>query len=193
MLQLKTAVMGRGHGNNILENTRIPVFYTFFSSPIGLIYVASIYNILCNISIGAFAKKRFEKYFSTYPFLDLEYSPLKLEKYVVKIINYLESGKHLSINSAIILQITNFQLSVWEQTVHIPFGETRTYKWIAKEIDKPHSSRAVGNALGENPLPLIIPCHRVIKSNGQTGGFTGGKKIKEHLLSLERSVKIPSF
>jgi len=69
---------------------------------------------------------------------------------------------------------TTFQRQVWEITRLIPYGETRSYAWVAEQIGQPRAVRAVGQALGKNPLPIIIPCHRVITSNGKLGGFGGG-------------------
>lgn len=85
------------------------------------------------------------------------------------------------------LEGTNFQRTVWKEISKIPFGETRTYKDIAIAIGKPNSSRAVANACGKNPYPVIIPCHRVIKSDGKLGGYSGagGVKKKKELLKLE--------
>ena len=83
---------------------------------------------------------------------------------------------------------TNFQVSVWKEISKIPYGETRTYKEIAKLLGKPNSSRAVANACGKNPFPLDIPCHRVIRSDGKIGGYSGkgGVETKEKLLMLEQ-------
>lgn len=80
---------------------------------------------------------------------------------------------------------TDFQQQVWTATRRIPYGETRTYAWIAREIQNPAAARAVGQALGANPIPIIIPCHRVLASNGGLGGFSGGLKTKRQLLKLE--------
>jgi methylated-DNA-[protein]-cysteine S-methyltransferase len=80
---------------------------------------------------------------------------------------------------------TPFQQEVWQITRLIPYGETRSYSWLAKKIGKPGAARAIGQALSRNPLPIIIPCHRVIGSNGKLGGFTGGLEIKKRLLHLE--------
>jgi len=80
---------------------------------------------------------------------------------------------------------TPFQHRVWEKTRQIPFGETRSYSWVAREIGQPYAVRAVGQALGRNPLPVIIPCHRVITADGNLGGYAGGLNIKKHLLNLE--------
>lgn len=80
---------------------------------------------------------------------------------------------------------TDFQREVWGATRLIPYGETRSYQWVAGQIKKPKALRAVGQALGRNPLPIIVPCHRVLASNGQLGGFTGGIEMKRQLLQLE--------
>jgi methylated-DNA-[protein]-cysteine S-methyltransferase len=80
---------------------------------------------------------------------------------------------------------TPFQLAVWEQLLKIPYGKVISYGDLAKRIGKPNSSRAVGAANGSNPIPIIIPCHRVIGSNGRLTGYGGGIHIKEALLKLE--------
>lgn len=80
---------------------------------------------------------------------------------------------------------TVFQRSVWAACRHVPYGETRSYSWIARQIGKPGASRAVGNALGKNPVPIIVPCHRVLAADGGIGGFSGGLKAKRRLLKLE--------
>ncbi len=85
---------------------------------------------------------------------------------------------------------THFQREVWEITRLIPYGETRSYAWVAEQIKKPRAVRAVGQALGKNPLPIIVPCHRVVDSNGKLSGFSGGVEMKRHLLSLEASASI---
>ncbi len=80
---------------------------------------------------------------------------------------------------------TSFQLSVWHALEKIPYGEVISYGELANRIGKPHASRAVGAANGSNPIPIVIPCHRVIGSNGKLTGYGGGLPIKEALLELE--------
>ena len=87
-------------------------------------------------------------------------------------------------------QATTFQCKVWETTRLIPYGETRSYAWVAEQTGKSGATRAVGQALAKNLLPIIIPCHRVVASDGQLGGFTGGVEIKRLLLSLEASAAV---
>ena len=82
---------------------------------------------------------------------------------------------------------TNFQRMVWSETAKIPYAQNRTYLFIAEKIKRKKSARAVGNALGKNHFPLIIPCHRVLRVDGKMGGFTatGGIKLKKEMLKLE--------
>ena len=85
---------------------------------------------------------------------------------------------------------TAFERQVWEITRHIPYGKTRSYTWVAGQIEKPMAVRAVGQALGRNPLPIIVPCHRVLAKNGKLGGYSGGVEMKKYLLYLETAVNI---
>lgn len=80
---------------------------------------------------------------------------------------------------------TPFQGAVWQVTRSIPYGETRSYGFIAQQIGKLQAARAVGQALAANPLPIVIPCHRVIGSDGDLCGFGGGLEMKKHLLKME--------
>jgi methylated-DNA-[protein]-cysteine S-methyltransferase len=82
-------------------------------------------------------------------------------------------------------QGTAFQQSVWQILRQIPRGQTQSYKWVAEQLGMQTGFRAIGLANGRNPLPIIVPCHRVIQHNGKLGGYTGGLAIKEYLLSLE--------
>lgn len=86
-------------------------------------------------------------------------------------------------------EATSFQRRVWQATRLIPYGETRSYLWVAEQTGRPAAVRAVGQALGKNPLPVIVPCHRVIAADGSLGGFTGGLKMKRRLLELESTAR----
>ena len=84
-------------------------------------------------------------------------------------------------------QGTPFQLAVWELMQQIPYGETSTYGEIAAGLGNPNKARAVGGAANKNPLPLVIPCHRVMGTNGKLTGFAGGVEVKQFLLDLEKN------
>ena len=88
---------------------------------------------------------------------------------------------------------TEFQIAVWEAVAAIPYGTTTSYGRIAAEIGRPAAVRAVGAANGANPLPIVIPCHRAIGSNGKLTGYGGGLDLKASLLDLENSIANPSL
>jgi methylated-DNA-[protein]-cysteine S-methyltransferase len=94
-------------------------------------------------------------------------------------------GKLQHFDLPLALDGTDFQLLVWRNLQKIPYGETVSYGQLAKRIGNPTAARAVGLANGSNPIPIIIPCHRVIGSNGDLTGFGGGLPIKKKLLALE--------
>jgi O-6-methylguanine DNA methyltransferase len=98
------------------------------------------------------------------------------------------SGELRSFSLDLEPQGSPFQLQVWQAILRIPYGQTRSYKDIAVEIGSPRASRAVGQAASANPIPILIPCHRVVGSRGELGGYSGGREVKEVLLALESSV-----
>jgi len=107
------------------------------------------------------------------------------DKFIYEIQMYFQ-GKKVDFTVQFDLsQATPFERLVWETTRQIPYGETRSYSWLAKQIGKPQAPRAVGQALGRNQLPIVIPCHRVLAINGTLGGFGGGLEMKKYLLDLE--------
>lgn len=83
---------------------------------------------------------------------------------------------------------TEFQQKVWAKIYQIPYAQVRTYKEIAIQINKPNACRAVGNANNKNPIPIFIPCHRVIGSNRSLVGYVGGLNIKQQLLNIEKTI-----
>lgn len=95
------------------------------------------------------------------------------------------AGERIQFSCPLDLRGTPFQLRVWQELCHIPYGETRSYGEIAHVIGCPTASRAVGAANGANPVAIIVPCHRVIGSNGKLTGYGGGLSAKSWLLSLE--------
>jgi methylated-DNA-[protein]-cysteine S-methyltransferase len=100
------------------------------------------------------------------------------------------SGKRKSFSVKLDFKGTEFQKKVWAALLTIPFGETRSYGQIAKQIQNPKAVRAVGAANGKNPISIIAPCHRVIGSTGKLTGFAGGLEAKASLLALEGKKEI---
>ncbi len=113
---------------------------------------------------------------------------------------FVENGKHARklLDNALSVQTNDlkfdlagsvFQKKVWRALLKIPFGETFSYKELSQIISQPKASRAVGQALNKNPVCLLLPCHRIIKSDGQVGGFAGGVLLKKRILLWEKSKK----
>ncbi len=102
------------------------------------------------------------------------------------------AGKRKTFSIVLDIRGTRFQKEVWEALLAIPFGETRSYLQLAKQLGNPRATRAVGAANRRNPISIIVPCHRVIGSNGKLTGFAGGIDVKARLLGLEcRQITIP--
>jgi O-6-methylguanine DNA methyltransferase len=101
-----------------------------------------------------------------------------------QVIEYLE-GKRVDFDLPLDLRGTEFQRAVWAALLEIPYGERRTYADIAQRVSRPQAVRAVGAANGANPVSLIVPCHRVIASDGTLGGYGGGLDLKGKLLAME--------
>jgi methylated-DNA-[protein]-cysteine S-methyltransferase len=102
-----------------------------------------------------------------------------------EILHYLEGRRRKPSVKLDLTGTTAFARKVWRATGKIPYGQVRTYAWIAERVGHPNSARAVGGALGTNPVPIFIPCHRVVAHDGHLGGFSGGISIKKSLLALE--------
>jgi len=113
-----------------------------------------------------------------------------VERARVELAEYL-AGKRAFFSVPVDLSaVPAFQRDVLTAAGQIPFGQARPYAWIAKRIRRPRAVRAVGTALGGNPVPLIVPCHRVLRSDGAVGGYIFGTRVKDRLLSLERHTPI---
>lgn len=101
------------------------------------------------------------------------------------LLRYL-AGDRQALNLPLDLQgASSFRLKVWRMLQTIPYGRVRSYSWVARKLGQPRAARAVGAACGANPLPLVIPCHRVVAVDGSLGGFSGGLPVKKRLLRLE--------
>jgi len=98
------------------------------------------------------------------------------------------AGKRRRFSIDIAPQGTSFQLSVWRSLQRVPYGKTISYGQLARQVGNPKASRAVGAANGANPVPIIIPCHRVIGASGDLTGFGGGLEVKKYLLELEKAI-----
>ncbi|MFD1737620.1 methylated-DNA--[protein]-cysteine S-methyltransferase [Bacillus salitolerans] len=150
------------------------------------IYIASISKGL--VFVGS-QNKPFEELFEwakkRFPGSPLVEDDEKLEPYVVELTQYLE-GKRNTFTVPFEYVGTQFQLAVWNALCEIPYGQTKSYSDIANDINKSTAVRAVGAAIGANPVLITVPCHRVIGKNGSLTGYRGGLEMKTLLLDLEK-------
>ena len=163
------------------------ILYSCLNPPFGPVFVAKTAKGICFINLSKISEAGFQsllrKRFQKKPVRDDE----KLKNVINELLDYF-NGKKVNFKFLLDLRIgTIFQRKVWNKISEIPYGELRTYKWIANEIGNTKAVRAVGNAVGKNPVPPIIPCHRVIRTDGKLGGFSSGISLKKWLLKLEKS------
>jgi O-6-methylguanine DNA methyltransferase len=162
------------------------VYYSFFdSSFLGRVFIASTGKGVCMVDYLTSEKgflKELREFFSG----EIVRNDQKNKAALTQLKQYLE-GKLRRFDCPMDLRGTSFEKRVWAELGKIPYGVTRSYKEIAEKIGHPKAFRAVGNANGKNFLPLILPCHRVIESNGGLGGFGHGIKVKKQLLDFEKS------
>lgn len=163
-----------------------PIFYNIIPSPLGLIGLAFTSKGLCRIKIQIASETAFHEELRTdYHSIPEKKEPLNSLK---KQFSLYFAGKLRDFSCPFDLEEgTPFQKKVWRKLLAVPYGSTRSYEWLAKAVGKPGACRAIGNANGQNPLPIIVPCHRIVRKNGDLGGYTGGTHIKQFLLNLEKS------
>lgn len=152
------------------------LYKLYFKSPIGIIEIETNETSLLSVSIVEEKKK------------SSKVIPSIIRDSYRQLNEYFE-GKRTEFDLRIDLEGTDFQKRVWNELINIPFGEIDTYKGIAEKIGNPKASRAIGNANNKNKLLIVIPCHRVIGSNGQLNGYRGGVENKEWLLNHEKLFK----
>jgi methylated-DNA-[protein]-cysteine S-methyltransferase len=164
------------------------LWWTTFDSPIGQLHAFSTTKGLCRIffrSSDAHALERMQQYEQQNETLSPERNDAGLHPAKLAILEFL-AGKHQQAKVRLDLgNMRSFQRRVLEKTQAIKRGCVATYGDIAHRIGLPGAAQAVGQALGHNPLPIVIPCHRVVAAQGDLGGFTGGLPVKIDLLTLE--------
>ena len=153
------------------------MYYCYFETPIGELLLAGEADALSMIGFPKGVMRRD-------PEPDWIYNEDPFETARQQLTEYFD-GKRKEFDLPLKLDGSEFQVSVLEALQDIPYGETRSYGAIAKRIGRPKAMRAVGAANGRNPIPIIVPCHRVIGSSGDLTGFGGGLDTKEALLRLE--------
>ena len=163
------------------------ISYAIADSPLGKLIVAATSKGICAVRLGDSAVELERDLRNEYPAAQIEEDHGPLTEAVSQIIDHL-NAKLPRIELALDLRATAFQRQVWEALRSIPFGETRSYSDIAKQIGRPKAVRAVARACATNPVALIIPCHRVVREDKTLGGYRWGIERKEKLLASEREV-----
>jgi O-6-methylguanine DNA methyltransferase len=162
------------------------VYYASFNSPfLKKVFVASTEKGVCMVDFLTSEKAFLKELRRDFPG-EIIRNDQKNKAVLSQLKRYLE-GKLKRFDCSLDFRGTPFEKKVWSKLAKISYAQTRSYKEIGKAIGHPKAFRAVGNANGKNPLPLIIPCHRVIESNGGLGGFGHGIQVKRQLLDFEKS------
>jgi methylated-DNA-[protein]-cysteine S-methyltransferase len=157
----------------------VTVFYSYMESAVG--------QLLLVCDADALIEVRFKKSGRAgQPDADWREDKEALRPFTRQLLQYF-AGERTQFDLQLDLRGTPFQVQVWHALCDIPYGETISYGELARRIDRPKAFRAVGAANGQNPISIIVPCHRVIGANGKLTGFGGGLPTKEALLHLERN------
>ena len=163
------------------------ITYAIVDSPLGRLLVGTTERGVCLVCLGDSDEPLEARLRSEYPNAIVQRQQDEQGDALEHILKFLE-GREPRLDLPVDLQATAFQWQVWEALRRIPLGETRSYSEIAAEIGNPKASRAVAQACANNPAALIIPCHRVVRSDGESGGYRWGPERKEALLARERQM-----
>lgn len=162
----------------------MPIRYHLTDCPFGRLLVATTDRGVCAVSMAPSDEALAATLRETFPSATFRCDD-RLHDGTREILAFLQ-GKPIPSELPIDVRGTAFQQRVWEELRRIPYGETRSYGDVARAIGKPKAARAVANACAANPVPLVIPCHRVVRSDGDGGGYGLGASIKKALLAQER-------
>jgi len=172
------------------SNTILPIYWTLLNHQDWDIHIAATDEGLCYVGSPNQPYEELADWTHTrLPNSKLIRDDGKLQYHANELTEYLQ-GSRRSFTIHLDLYGTPFQLAVWHALDNIPYGQTQTYSDIAHHIQKPAAVRAVGAAIGANPVLITVPCHRVIGKNGALTGYRGGMDTKTKLLQLERNVGI---
>ncbi|MEM1119360.1 MAG: bifunctional helix-turn-helix domain-containing protein/methylated-DNA--[protein]-cysteine S-methyltransferase [Bacteroidota bacterium] len=162
----------------------LTIFYGYHNTPFGECFLAATDRGICGITFlqGANKAEEFIHFAKKWDFATLVEQPIFTESYAHQI---FYPAKRMDKKLTALVQGTPFQIKVWEALLNIPQGELTTYQHIAESIDKPKAVRAVGTAIGKNPIGYLIPCHRVIRKEGKLGQYRWGIGRKKAIIGWE--------
>jgi AraC family transcriptional regulator, regulatory protein of adaptative response / methylated-DNA-[protein]-cysteine methyltransferase len=158
--------------------------FTTGTSPLGAVLVAATGKGVCVVSLRESDEGAEEYLHERFPGADVARDDERLNG-ALETVRERIAGRQLDHQVALDLQGTDFQREVWNQLLAIPGGSTRTYLEVAQAIKRPKATRAVAQACGANPVAVVVPCHRVVMSDGSIGGYSGLPGVKRALLSAE--------
>jgi len=167
------------------KNRKMTISYSIFNLPTGKFLIASTHKGICFIMPAESQWSPVETLKIRFPHFHYRCQKVEQQRVAAKLLKYKGDP---SIKLMLHIHGTPFQLSVWQDLLNVPIGKVTTYRNIAKRIGKPRSARPVGRAVGNNPVMCIIPCHRVICSNGKLGGYRWNVSRKIKLLNKEAHV-----
>ena len=164
------------------------IFFSVVNCPLGHLLVAATERGVCKVSLGDSAEPLIADFATEFADAERLRDDEVVGFWVERIIAYLE-GWQPDLDLPLDLRATAFQVKVWQQLQKIPVGETRNYSEIASAIGQPTAVRAVANACANNPVALVIPCHRIIRKDRSLGGYRWGIERKRALLDREQRYK----
>lgn len=163
------------------------ISYTIVDCPLGRLLIAITQRGLCAVSLGDSDAKLVAALLGEYPAAESHRDDVKLSAWVSSLLDHL-NGEQIHFNLPLDLQATAFQWRVWEELRAIPYGSTRSYSEVAMAVGNPKAARAVARACATNPVSIVIPCHRVIREDGNLGGYRWGLECKQALLAQEQTM-----
>jgi methylated-DNA-[protein]-cysteine S-methyltransferase len=170
----------------MINQTSSPIYWTLLTHEDWRIHIAATSAGLCYVGSQNQPMEELSDWVNRrFPASALIQDDDKLLPYKTEILEYLQ-GTRKAFSVAFDFRGTPFQVAVWNELCDIPYGKTITYTDVANQIHRPTSARAVGTAIGANPILITVPCHRVIGRNGALTGYRGGMDMKAKLLQLER-------
>lgn len=166
--------------------TGLQINYHFAESPFGQLIVASTHKGICHLFFVTDKQQAIDNLIARFPKASFKNTTDKLQQ---DALSFFQKDWHQPDKIKLHLSGSPFQLKVWESLLKVPMGALVTYGTIAKNIDKPSAPRAVGTAIGSNPIAFLIPCHRVIQNTGRLGGYMWGETRKSAIIGWEAAQK----
>jgi AraC family transcriptional regulator of adaptative response/methylated-DNA-[protein]-cysteine methyltransferase len=164
------------------------IHYTFVPSALGLVLLAGTDRGICAVSLGDGETEQERFLHEEFPAARIERNDKALRDWATEIVAHL-AGERPHIDLPLDVQATAFQWRVWQELCRIPYGETRTYTEIAKTLGQPTAARAVARACATNPVSIVVPCHRVVREDGELAGYRWGIDRKKKLIRREGETK----